>query len=695
MDFPIDWMNGRGLRRGLGVLLLCGISSAAPVQGQLTSPDPEAEDKEAPKVASSWETQRDARTLLLVVPGPRGQLTDRYGAPLALNRVQYSIALNFPYLADDDDAKVLAFAQQKIELANRTLGGTWSIGADVILRHYENRRWLPLTFTGSLSDADLERAQDIQGEGLVLNPTYERLYPRGAFAPHVLGYVGKVRKLPTGAIENGEPLFADVEGRDGLEKSFNEELTGKPGRINVLFDTSGKKLTHEMILRPIPGNNVVTTLDADMQATAERILSEKANRGAFVLIDIHTGDILVLASWPVFNPNDFIPFLPTEVFQALQDDPDIPLFSRSFRAAYPPASTFKIPVALAALESGAIDENSYFDCPSSLYIGDRYFHNWNKSGEAPMNVVQALKRSCNTFFYRVGIATGATQIHTVATRLGLGRVTGIPLSAEEDGFLPSDEWSMEKFNSRITQGGVANMSIGQGDVLASPLQIAKMVASVAHGGTPPKLRLVKQIQDLNNNIVEAFPLVRDAPIGVGEYARALAIEGMIGVVQAGDGTGKAAQHEYMGVAGKTGTGQWGPPSQDKRVAWFAGFCPAEHPRYAFTVLYEGNPGERLGGGANAAPIVGAFLKEIFTEERVARVVAETIVMEGGIPVADINVATGPNGEPVVARAEPMIPDRAGPPVPQAPPVRQVAPSAPTQEEDGGRIIRWWKKMRGR
>jgi penicillin-binding protein 2 len=359
MLFPIDGMKMRGWDRMrlVGGLLLCGFFPAGAAVAQLTAPEMEADGETPVKVSSSWETQKDARTLLLVVPGPRGQITDRHGAPLALNRVQYSLALNFPYFEKSDDAKVLAFARERIELANRTLGGTWSIDPEVILRHYQNRRWLPLTFTGSLLDAELEQAQEIQSEGLVLNPTYERLYTRGAFAPHVLGYVGKVRKLPTGAIENGEPLFADVEGRDGLEKSFNEQLTGKPGRINVLYDTSGNKLTHEMILRPIPGKNVVTTLDAEMQAVAERILSEKAKRGAFVVIDIHTGDILVLASWPVFNPNDFIPFLPTEVFQALQDDPDIPLFSRSFRAAYPPASTVKIPVALAALESGAIDEN--------------------------------------------------------------------------------------------------------------------------------------------------------------------------------------------------------------------------------------------------------------------------------------------------------------------------------------------------
>ncbi|MEM8953462.1 MAG: penicillin-binding transpeptidase domain-containing protein [Verrucomicrobiota bacterium] len=694
MVFLLEWLKG-GLRWTSGFFFaLAGVAVA-----QLPT-EPLPDEGEAAPLESSWETQRDARTLLLMVPGPRGQITDRHGTPLALNRVQYAFALNFPYFEGGDEGQVLRFAQERIDLANRTLGKSWSVEPEVIIRHYENRRWLPLTFTGSLTDEELVKAETIQSEGLVLNPTYERLYSRGAFAPHVLGYVGKVRKLPTGAIENGEPLFSDVEGRDGLEKSFNEQLTGKPGRINVLYDASGNKLTHEMVQRPIPGNNLVTTLDAEMQATAERILSEKAKRGAFVFIDIHSGEILALASWPVFDPNDWIPFLPTETFKALQEDPDIPLFSRSFRAAYPPASTFKIPVAMAALESGAIDENSYFGCPTSLYIGDRYFHNWNKSGEAPMNVMQAIKRSCNTFFYRVGIATGSGPIYTVSTRLGLGRPTGIPLSAEEDGFIPNDEWSMGRYNTRMTSGNIANMSIGQGDVLASPLQIAKMMAAVAHGGTPPKLRLVKQVQDLNNAIVEAFPMERDMPIGVGEYARSLTIEGMKGVVLEGDGTGKAARHEHMEVAGKTGTGQWGPVSEDKRVAWFAGFCPADHPRYAFAALYEGDPGERLGGGANAAPIVGAFLKEIFSEDRVEQVLAETIVMEGGVAPSAIDVATGPDGAPIVARAEPMVPDRVGPPpspnlVPGGPAPQPVARPAQPEEESGGRIIRWWKKMRGR
>ena len=686
--------------RAIGIAMAAGLILAGePVFGQVASLPPGGAEaglggsEEEPQLSSSWETQTEARTLLLLVPGPRGQLTDRHGAPLALNRVQYSMALSLPYLGEVSDGDILEYASKNISLANRTLNENWSIDSEKLLKHYKNRRWLPLKFSDPLADAQVALARKIEGEGLVLHPTYERFYPRGAFAPHVLGYVGKQRKLPTGPIENGEPLFSDVEGRDGLEKAFNEELTGKPGRLNVLYDTQGNKLTQEMEEQPLPGNNVVTTLDAEWQATGERILAEKTKRGALVVMDIYTGEVLVLASWPVFDPNLFIPYISTENFTALQEDEDIPLYARAFRGVYPPASTFKVPVAAAALETGTVDETMLFGCPSSLYIGDRTFRNWNKNGEAPMNVVKALTRSCNTWFYKVGMSTGAAAIHGAATRMGLGRPTGLPLSAEAEGFIPSDEWNLEKIGTKMGGGDIANMSIGQGRVLCSPIQVARMMGAVANGSELPKARLVKQIQDINNRVVKAFAVENEGPVGLSAHTREVVIDGMLGVVQAPDGTAKAARQENMTVAGKTGTGQWGPESENRRVAWFAGFFPGEHPRYCFAALYEGNPGERLGGGSNAGPIVGEFLKETFDKTAIDDVVADTSVYEG-VPAVAVAEVIDPGEEGEESVAQPMVPEVVAPEPPRAIPAPQPPPQQP-EGDGGGRIIRWWKKLRGR
>ncbi|MFV1995225.1 MAG: penicillin-binding transpeptidase domain-containing protein [Verrucomicrobiales bacterium] len=624
-------------------------------------------------LGATWETRTEARTLTLVVPAPRGQISDREGRPLAVNRVAYYLALNFPYLDSPKEEEILAYAYKRVAIANRALEGKWALEPDAILKHYRHRRWLPLPFTAVLSPGQIETVTPLLDKGLILHPVYQRFYPGGDLAAHVLGYVGKTRPMPTGPIQGGEPLFLEMEGRDGLERSFERYLRGEPGRINVLFDTDGSKLTDEMIRRPEPGKNVVTTIDAKMQGIAESILRRKVQRGAFVMMDIYSGDILVMASWPSYAPGDFVPFISKEKFEALQNDPDIPLYARAFRGLYPPASTFKIPVALAAIQSETIGADSYFDCPTSFWVGDRLFHNWAKEHEGSLNVVQALKRSCNTWFYQVGIKTGAQPITTMAQLLGLGKKTGIPLQGEPDGFVPTDEFMLEKYGHRILPGDIANIAIGQGFLLTSPLQMAQMMAGVAHGLSAPRARLVRQVQNLNNEVLEAFPEERLAPLNLSANAHNLVVQGMIDVVNAGNGTGHAGGHPFLEVAGKTGTAQWGNLEEKRNVGWFAGFVPARQPLYAFAALYEGNPGEKVGGGAKAAPIVGEFLEEVFRKEEAEEILTEAQEMarDTGNQIAKAEVIENPAGLQVNVRAVEAQPD---------------------EKPGNGSIRRWWGRL---
>lgn len=553
------------------------------------------------QLESSWETQPEARTILMSVPAPRGQITDRHGRPLAQNRIGYFLALRFPFFTKPDDAAILRFARQQTDRANRLLGTTWELPPDRLIEHYRHRRWLPLAFPSVLTQEQIDLLVPLVGDeqGLVLQPAYFRFYPRGSFAAHVLGYVGRTRPLPTGPITNGEPLWTETEGRSGLELTFDEDLQGQPGQINHLFGPDGRREDEYLVQPPRPGHNVVTTLDLDLQDFCEDALRKHSKRGAFVIMDIRTGDLLALASWPLFDPHTFVPSISQEDFTALQEDPDKPLFGRAFQGLYPPASTFKVTVALAALDSGVIDANDYFSCPSSLAIGDRVFRNWNKNGEGSMNVVDAITRSCNTWFYQVGRKTGANQFLSVARRLGLGEPTGIPISGEAGGNVPEG----------ASHGGItANLSIGQGSLAATPLQVARMMAAIAHGESVMVPRLVKQVQDLNNTIVRSYPVEVRNQVSLSAASLKTVHKGMVNVVSGGNGTGRSAGIKYAQIAGKTGTGQWRPRGEDRRVAWFAGFLPADDPKYSFAALYEGDLGETVSGGGTAAPMI----KEVFT-----------------------------------------------------------------------------------
>jgi penicillin-binding protein 2 len=320
-----------------------------------------------------------------------------------------------------------------------------------------------------------------------------------------------------------------------------------------------------------------------------------------------------MASRPTFDLNRFIPGISGEEFKALQDDPGTPLFGRAFQSAYPPASAYKPVVALAALDQGVVDENTLIDSPPYLRIGNHTFNNWTKVPEGAINVRRAIARSCNTWFYRVGIDTGASVFLNVSRRLGMGERSGLPLIGETPGLVPTNEWMLKNEGRRILDGDTANMSIGQGSLLASPLQVAQMMAGIGNGATLPKLSLVSQVQDTRGRVVQATRPERKNWLGVDDSAVEVVREGMRDVVSQGYGTGRSGNLTYTTLAGKTGTAQWGPPRLNQRLAWFAGFLPHDNPRYAFAVLYEGKPGQKVSGGRMAAPMVRNFFEPLKDE----------------------------------------------------------------------------------
>lgn len=680
MLFSYDLTPSRALSRSLAAavcLLAPQVLAQAPMA--LKAQPVISEEDEAKKVKpaaaekqdlkASWSTQTQARALTLSVPAPRGQIVDRHGIPLAQNRAANYLALVMPYMDKATDAEITAFARSTITKVNQVLGKNWSLLDDKVLMHYKHRRWLPLVFSVEeglnveITPDMEEKLKPLLGSTVVLQPAYLRHYPQGATACHIIGYTGKTRPLPTGPIVDGDPMFEEMEGREGIESAFDSDLKGQSGIVNVLFSPDGKRLSEDVRRVPSPGHNVVLSIDYNFQKYAENALKKHTTGGAMVIMDVTNGDILAMASNPGFDLNEFVPGIRQKRYDELTKDPHLPLYPRSFRGEYPPASTFKIVTALGALDSGKVDAKTQYDCPNAMEIGDRVFKNWNKEGEGSMNVVSAIKRSCNTWFYRAALEAGADYITNMALRLGFGERTGIPLKAEGEGFVPTNSYLLQHRGHKMLPGDLANIAIGQGMVLATPLQVCQCMAGLGDGNRIPQPRLVLQVQDMADRVVQAYEPKDRRRIDLNPDQRQTVISGMVAVVNGGGGTGHAAAIKQAEIAGKTGTAQW-RINKDQNLAWFTGFLPAGKPMFAFAVVYEGEPGEDISGGKKAAPIVSEVFTNIFEKAPADDPMLQAVK---DVPKAQmVDEATGPSKDDQEVRTA-----RAATPAPTPPPSKGI------------------------
>ena len=564
----------------------------------------------------TWETQKHARTYILAIPAPRGQIVDRNGEPLAVSRVSYNLAVSFPTPLDFTDQQVAAFVQQQLFVARNIMGRYLTLNADQAVKHYKNRGVLPYVIAQDLRPAELEAFHREKPASLTLQAVYVRSYPNGGLAGHIIGYAGRAGKPSENPIENNELLWPGSEGREGLEQTFDAQLQGKNGQYNLSFDANGRRATEQVTIPPQAGYNIVTTLDVNLQRLCEQALEKGLKRGAMVIVDPTNGDILAMASWPTFNPNLFVPSISPEQFKQLQDDPNIPLLPRAYRSAYPPGSTFKVLVGVAALQTGKIEPDEEFSCPPALEIGRLTFRNWKKTDAGRLNFVDALTQSCDTWFYQVGMKMGAKPIIDYATQFGLGKRTGLPLVAESDGNVPTDEYLARKKLPKLLNGDVANLSIGQGYLEVTPLQLAQAMAAVGNGGSLFQTRLVQQVQSIDGQIVNGYGVKLHNQIDIDREVMKNVRRGMVAVVSSRMGTAGKAAVPNVAMAGKTGTAQWGPKNKERTAAWFSGFAPAENPKYAFSVVYEGDAGlSDVHGGTVAAPLIGKVMREVFKGQK--------------------------------------------------------------------------------
>lgn len=597
-------------------------STNSPLSEPTSSVLPSADD-------GSIFNRKNARTIQLKIPAPRGPIIDREGYPLAQNRVVHQLAVQYEQFEVEDRDRIIAWGRQRVEAAKLLREGVSEPSDETLYQHYRHRRWLPLYISYPMPTEEAEAIRPKLTRGLELVDVYERYYPERDLASHIIGYTGQVGKLPTGPISPNEPMWELSEGRAGFEKIYDQDLQGDPAHLRLIFDENGKMLLREQKGQPRAGGAVVSTLNLRWQKRAEEVLDKHAKRGAMVVIDAVTGEVLAMASNPSFDLNQWVPGISQKDYDVLREDPAKPLYARSFQGTYPPASSFKPIVALAALNDQVITTETTVYCPAFLTYGNHQLWNWSRSEYGDLSVIPAIKWSNNPWFAQVGNRVGSGSFLGLARRLGFGTTTGLPLLGEDAGLVPTSEWVRKTYRRPITEGDAANWSIGQGAVLATPLQVAQAMAGIANGGALPKLHLVMQVQDSYGRVISTAQPERRHWLGIDYNAIETVREGMRQVVDGG--TGRSAGLSWTEVCGKTGTGQWGPERKKQGVAWFAGFFPADEPRIAFACLYEGRPGQKVSGGRNAAPMVPAFFNTFKDEikEMIAPAPKALLVVEEG------------------------------------------------------------------
>ncbi len=509
---------------------------------------------------------------LIPSSAPRGEILDRTGLVLAGNRAAFHVVV-VPQEAVRLQATLADLAQ---------LLGT---SAESLRRAYQAGRTLPFAPVVVAADIPRETALIIEERrhqlpGVFVQPQAVRVYPEGAAAAHVIGYVGDIDADELAALAEYGYRRSDQVGKAGLERQYDAYLRGESGGTMVEVDHRGRFVRMRGVREATPGKTICVTISAWLQRRAAQLLGDA--RGACVILDARTGDVLALASSPSFDPNLFLRFDPAPK-RALLASADAPMLQRASGAAFIPGSIFKLVTATAALEGHRVTPTTSVTCNGALALGKEAMRCWKRDGHGPEDLHLALTHSCNVYFGQVGLWVGPEALHRWALEYGLGRHAGIELPGEETGLVPEpSRWSGEHWYA----GHTAHLAIGQGGLLVTPLQVAIMMTAVANGGWLVHPHLVRSI----GGVAIAGHAARRLPIAPDTLAAIRA--GLDAVINDADGTGHRAHSATVRIAGKTGTAQTQLAGQPH--AWFVGYAPAGDPQMVVVVLLEhgGSGGDR-------------------------------------------------------------------------------------------------------
>jgi len=508
---------------------------------------------------------------LISQSGSRGNILDRNGEVIVDNKISYDVMI----LPQD-----LNHLDQALSLISRILGIQIKELKAAFKKNYISSS-VPVTVASNikLSEAILLGERKIEQPGIIVAPKPLRHYPYGALAAHVIGYVNEIDRWRLTKLEDYGYKTKDIVGFGGVEEKYDYYLRQEEGGLSVEVNHRGKFMRVLGFEPPTNGKDVQLTLDLKIQRLAEENLNGR--KGSVILMDPFSGEILALASYPNFNPAVFVDKR-SKLISGLFNDPASPLVNRAISSSYPPASVFKIAVAAGALESKKINSSTRFTCEGSTMIGNRRFKCWDTHGSE--DILEAIAHSCDVFFYKTGLLLGAQSIHDYALKLGFGRPAGFDLSGEVGGFIPSPlQRKINKFQGWF-DGDTANLSIGQGDCLVTPLQIANLMAVFANRGYLLTPYIVKTVGDYD------FAARKKKPVGLPfkKSTFELINKGLAKVVTDDEGTGSALAGLPVKISGKTGTAQ---VSRGATHAWFAGFFPSDKPKYVICVFLEnGGPG---------------------------------------------------------------------------------------------------------
>ena len=540
------------------------------------------------------------RVKLQLIAPERGKLLDWRGEELAANELNFQLYMDMSGFKRDAFNRVVATLQNLLVLPEKT---------QAMLKNMRLRNSMkPEMLKDHLTWEEVSKIElnvpDLPG--VFINLGQIRHYLLGEQAAHLTGYVGTISEADLSADDQPLMRLPDFKiGKNGVEQMLESRLRGTAGYKKIEVDVHGVPVRELEKHDNIPGESVKLTIDKRLQSfTSERMGEESAT---VVVMDVHSGHILTLASMPAFNPDMFSLGIRTDYWKELNDNKKVPLMNKAISGQYPPGSTFKMLVGMAALEKGIITPSSQVHCPGHFYLGNHRFNCWKEEGHGMVNYKRAVTESCDTFFYTMGSRLGIDPIASMARRLGLGADFDLGMIGEKPGLIPDAAWKMKSYGQKWTAGDTVNCAIGQGYVLSTPLQLCVMMARMVNGG----VAVTPTLEPREKKFASA---------GISDELLKLAMEGMRDVVNAPNGTAygkRIIDKPEFAFGGKTGTSQVRAitvrgqdqstiPWEHRHHALFVGYAPVDSPKYACSVLVEHGGG----GSAAAAPIARDVLTKL-------------------------------------------------------------------------------------
>ena len=531
---------------------------------------------------------------------PRGTIFDRTGKILADTRPSYNL-----YLIPED-----------IKDFNQTVDGCvnlLTLDRDEIIEKLKDARDFPPSFPVKvLSDMSMDQVAKVEASkfylpGVMIQIEPKRNYTYGPMFAHVLGYVSEVSPDELKAEDYKKYAIGDTIGKFGLERKYEKYLRGVDGEKRVEVDASGKEIRTLDTKEPVSGNSIYLNVDLNIQATIDKALEGK--KGGAIVSDPRTGGVLALVSHPAFDPNQLTSGS-RGYWKTILSDQSNPLNNRVIQGRFPPGSTFKPLVALAALEKGVINETTSFNCGGHFTFAGHVFKCWQKKGHGSVAIHKGIVASCDVFFYNTGLRTGVDTIHEMAEKIGITKPSGIDLPGENVGLVPSTEWKRKKKGEKWYEGETVSVAIGQGAVWLTPIELLQLTSFMGNEGVTFKPRLVNRIVSPEGKVITVFEPEMSANVKLDKQHITLVKEGMKGVVNEQGGTAYSnARLQNVSMSGKTGSAQSGTGGADH--AWFIAFAPSDAPSVAMSILVE----HGMHGASAAAPIAKAVAETMFKQQQ--------------------------------------------------------------------------------